>query len=502
MRQLLTSYLSNREVSKSVGTSHTTVNRYRKLLRKVNVTWDVISKMSDHDLEKLLLSKRHMLSRNRIPDWVVVHKELQTKNMTRQLLWEEYCVSDPTTAYSYSWFSHTYDAFRKKLDLSMRQLHRAGEKTFVDFAGTTVPYENKDTGETLNAQIFVGVLGGSNYTFACAVKSQAVPYWIEAHNKMFDFFGGVTQIVIPDNLKSAVVRASSHPELNRTYLEMAQHYGVVIVPARVRKPQDKSKAEIGVQVVSRWILARLRKRQFFSISEINSAISHLLIMLNDRPFKKLPGSRRERFEQLDKPKLKHLPSKPFEYAEWTAPQKVTSDYHVHVKGHYYSVPYVLVGERVEARVTANVIEILFSGRRVASHQRSNKLGEHTTKHEHQPKAHQYYAEQTPEKMRVWAKSMGKASLAVVKYQFSKSPHDLIGLKACSTLKRLAASYGDEQFEAACNRAQLIGSLTVKSVRSILQHGLANMGEENIPHQMKLPLHHNLRGPEYYQSEDK
>jgi len=496
-RQILTSNRSNRQISKSVFLTHTTINKYRKLLRTTNVTWEVINKLSNLDLEKLFKSSRHKISKKRVPDWIYVHKEMQGKNMTAQLLWEEYCISEPITAYSYSWFSHTYAEFKNKLDLSMRQLHRAGEKTFVDFAGTTIPYKERDSGDEFFAQVFVGVLGASNYTFACAVRSQKIPDWIEAHNKMYQFFGGVTQVLVPDNLKSAVIRAGSHPILNKTYLEQSQYYNTVIVPARVRKPQDKSKAEIGVQIVSRWIIARLRNKQFFSLEEINIAIIQLLIMLNERPFKKLPGNRRERFEKLDKPLLKPLPSIPFEYAEWVSSQKINADYHVHVHGHYYSVPYTLVGERVEARVTSNTVEVIYSGRRIASHQRSYKAGEHTSKPEHQPKAHRYYAEQTPKKMKKWARTIGPACLSVVQYQFSKFPHDLIGLKACSTLKRLASSYGDEQFEAACRRAQLIGSLTVKSVRSILQHGLTDLNEQHVPQQINLPLHHNLRGSEYY-----
>jgi len=499
VRQIITSAQSDRGIGKSTGYSHTTINKYRKVLKSSKVTWSVIEKMSDHELEKMFKSKRQhpKLLRKRVPDWVYIHRELQNKHMTLQILWEEYHEPDEKTAYGYSWFTHTYNAFRKKLDLSMRMLHKAGEKTFVDYAGTTIPYSERDTGEEYQAQVFVGVLGCSNNTFACAVRSQKIRDWIEAHNRMFQYFGGVTQLLIPDNLKSAVIKAGSLPVLNRTYQELACHYDTIIIPARVRKPQDKSKAEIGVQVVSRWIIARLRKRQFFSLEDINEAIYQLLVMLNERPFKKLPGSRRERFEKMEKPLLKPLPPKPFEYAEWLSPQKIGPDYHVHVHGHYYSVPYALVGERVEARVTSNIVEILFSGRRVASHISSDKVGEHTTKPEHMPKAHRYYAEQTPGKMKAWAKAIGPASLSVVQYQFSHYPHDMIGLKACSTLNRLASSYGDIEFEAACRRAVQIGSLTVKSVRSILQHGLSDLNENHVPKQMNLPFHHNLRGSEYY-----
>lgn len=425
---------------------------------------------------------------------------MQYQHVTLQLLWEEYCLSDPDTAYGYSSFSYKYSKYRKKLDVSMRQTHRAGQMTFVDFAGRTVPYKNRKTGEELKAQIFIGALGCSNLTFAYALRSQSIPDWIDAHNQMFKYYGGTTEIIVPDNLKSAVIHAGLEPEFNRTYLEMAKHYGIVIVPARVRKPKDKSKAELAVLIVSRWILARLRKQTFFSIGEINAAISELLKMFNERPFKQLPDNRRIRFEQLDKPLLAPLPDHAFEYAEWSSFQTVRSDYHVRIKDHYYSVPHPLIGQKVEARITQKVIEILHQGKRVASHSRNFEIGGHTTLSQHQTKAHRKYAEQSPEQMIQWAEGIGEACLAVIQFQFSRYPHALLGIKACSTLKRLAKDYGNERTEIACQRAQAIGSLTVKSVKSILQRGLTELHNDEVPIQTMLPLHFNVRGAEYYSSE--
>jgi transposase len=314
---------------------------------------------------------------------------------------------------------------------------------------------------------------------------------------MFRFFGGVTEILMPDNLKSAVTHAGKNTVLNRTYAEMAKHYGVVIYPARVRKPQDKSKAELGVLLVSRWILARIRHRQFFGIEELNTTIAEMLKQLNEKPFKKLQGCRRSRFLDMDKPLLTPLPPEEFEYAEWIANRKVTADYHMNVDNHYYSVPHELVSERVETRVSKNVIEFIHRGRRVASHPRSYVEGGHTTISAHQPKAHRAYANLTPEKMIEWAEQIGDASLAAVQYQFKSRPHALLGVRSCSTLKQLAKEYGSERFEAACLRAQRIGSLSIKSIKSILKRRLVDFSDENMPIQTNLPFHKNVRGSDYY-----
>lgn len=497
VRLILTTTLSNRQIAKLVGISRTTINKYRKRLFANNVDWDCLEAASDKEIEEMLRSKRSRIITKRIPDWFHIHKEMQYPHVTLQMLWEEYRLSEPSTAYGYSQFTYYYRRFIGKLDRSMRQTHRAGECVFVDFAGRTIIYYNAETGEEKTAQIFIGVLGCSNYTFVYAVPSQKLPDWIEAHNRMYQFFGGVPQIVVPDNLKSAVIKAGSEPVINRTYLEQSQHYGVVVIPTRIRRPQDKPKAEGGVLLAYRWILVKLRNRRFFSVAEINEAIADLLWQLNERPFKRLPGCRRSRFEELDKPMLAPLPGEPFEYAEWTAPNKIGPDYHLHVKGHYYSVPHALVGERVEARVTAKTVEILFSGKRVASHVRSDEIGAHTTLPEHQPKAHRFYAEQTPERFLEWAKEIGPAAVSTVESQFSSTVHPLKGLKACATLRRLAKDYGYEKFESACRRAEAIGSQTVKSIRSILQRGLSELSDEHVPTQISLPLHHNVRGADYY-----
>lgn len=497
LRLILTTTMSSRAIGRYIGLSHNTVHRYRVLAFVAGVDWVQVQQMDDTEVEALLSSKRERVQYKQMPDWAEIHREMQLPDVTLQLLWEDYRLANPGQAYSYSQFTYYYRDYEKKLDLVMRQTHRAGECAYVDFAGRTVPYTELSTGMERQAQVFVGVLGCSSNTFAYAVQSQSVSNWILAHNQMFLYYGGAPQIVVPDNLKAAVICSGAAPKLNRTYLELARHYGVVIVPARVRHPRDKAKAEVGVLLVSRWILAKLRKRKFFSLEEINAAITELLKELNERPFKKLPGCRRSRFEELDKPLLKPLPEKVFEYAEWVAPRKVGPDYHVPVFDHYYSVPCSLVGNKVEARVTATVVELFCRSRRVASHPKSLEVGGHTTSPSHQPKSHRHYANQTPEKLIEWAHSIGEAAVSAFEFQFEVGPHAQVGIRACATLKRLAKDYGHERFEAACERGLQIGSLTTKSIRSILQRGLDSPSSERAPVQVNLPLHDNVRGPGYY-----
>lgn len=489
---------SYRYASKFIGMSHNTAKKYHVTMLMANYNYEDIEKMSDAELVSILQGKKGCMASLQMPNWAEIHKAMQQKHMTLQLKWEEYAIENPGNAYSYSQFTHYYRQYVNNLDLTMRQPHFAGEKAFVDFAGSTVPYKDLETGEEREAQVFIGVLGCSNYTFAYAVRTQTVPDWLDAHDKMYQFYGGVPQIVVPDNLKAAVIRAGSESVLNPSYLDQSRHYGVVVVPTRTAAPQDKAKAESGVQFFSRWGITILRRRQFFSIAEINAAIVELLIRINQRPFKQLPGCRRSRFEELDKPLLRPLPATAYEFAEFVPPRKLGPDYHLMVDKHYYSVPHELVGQQIKTRFSKHIVEFFYSGKRVASHIRSYVEGGTTTIPAHQPKAHRAYSDLTPEKLQAWAKLIGPACQAAVQYQFDSRPHAALGLKACSSLKKLAKDYGHERFEAACHRAELIGSLTVKSIRSILQRRLSELPEEELPIQMNLPLHENVRGGAYYQ----
>jgi transposase len=466
------------------------------LLRE-QIDWETISAMNDDEITVLLRGKRIHHHQKRLPDFAYIHREMQRRHVTLHLLWEEYCLADPASAYSYAQFTHYYRRFVRKLDITMRKVRRAGESVFVDFAGKTIPWIDRQTGEEHQACIFVAVLGASSYTFAYAVPSQSLPFWIEANIRMLEFFGGVPLLIVPDNLKSAVIHAGREPVLSRPYLEYARHYEVVIDPARPAHPRDKAPAETGVLLFSR-LIARLRHRKFFSIEEINAAIAELLVVLNTRPYKRIPGEcRRSRFEALDKPRLRPLPTERFQYAEWVGPMKVGLDYHIPVKGHHYSVPYVLIHALVEARIASHTVEIFHKGRRIASHVRSHDVGGHTTHAEHQPTNHRYFAERSPARFIEWAKTIGSGAVAAVEHQFTDKLHPNFGMRVCSTLQRLAKEHGPERFEAACCRAQAIGSLTLTSIRSILRRKLTEISVSDLPVQVDLPLDHNVRGPSYY-----
>jgi transposase len=380
--------LSDRKIAQSVRVSRPTVAEYVRRAQAAGLSWPLPDTLDDTALERRLFTTAAPtpIAKRPTPDWAIVHQELKRKGVTLLLLWQEYKASTPT-GLQYSQFCEAYRQWAGQLDLVMRQSHRAGETLFVDYAGQTMPVINALTGEIRPAAIFIAVLGASNYTYAEATWTQSLPDWIGSHVRTFAALGGVPQVVVPDNLKAAVSRAHRYePTLTRTYAELAQHYGVAIVPARPARPRDTAKVEVGVQVVERWILARLRHHTFFSLPELNTAIADLLMALNQRPFKKLPGSRQSVFESLDRPALRPLPAQPYAYAEWKL-ARVNIDYHVEVEGHYYSVPYSLVKQQLDVRRSAQVVELVHKGNRVASHQRSLLKGRHTTVDAHMPKTY-------------------------------------------------------------------------------------------------------------------
>lgn len=498
IRLICASNFSNRTIGRMTGFAHNTISKYRNKLRDSKQAPDAILSLNDRQLSKMFVGYRGCTSEKRMPDWNFIHSKMQARHQTLLQLWEEYCVINPVDAYSYSQFTYYYREHIARIDVSMRQIYYAGEIVFVDYAGRTVPWFDESSGQERRAKIFLGVLGCSSCSFARASASQKLEDWIEAHIKMFEYFGGCPQVVVSDNLKSAVTRPGYIPIINRSYLECIRHYNTAIDPARIKKPKDKAKVEAGVLFIYRWIIAQLCRQKFFSIDEINAAISPLLEKFNNRPFKRLPGSRRSRFEELDKPKLKPLPAEPFEYAEWINAQKVPSDYHVYVKQHAYSVPFQLVGERVEARITHRAVEFFHLNKRVAIHQRNEEPGAFTTNPDHRPPQHRAYASQTAESFFAWAQRIGPSTQKLIAAQFEDKPeYSTLGRKACMQLEKLCRSHGEQRFEAACMRAVEIGSLTLKSVRSILQHHLESPIHDGEPIQPELPLHYHLRGAQYY-----
>jgi len=428
---------------------------------------------------------------------------MRKKHVTLALLWKEYRVGNPD-GYEYSWFCSAYADWLGRRGLVMRQEHKLGEKCFVDYAGDTVPIIDPETGEVREAQIFLGVLGTSKYTYAEASWSQDLPSWIAAHVRMLDFFYGCPEVLVPDNLKSGVTKADYfEPDVNLTYLEMAKYYGIAVIPARPRKPRDKALVENAVLLAERWILAALRNRRFFSLSSLNEAIRELLEKLNSHPFQKLPGSRRQIFEEEERQCLRQLPSAPYVFGQWKK-ARVNVDYHIELDGHYYSVPYALVKEQVEVKATSAMIEIFHGGRRVASQCRSYLRGKSTTAREHMPPSHRNVAEWTPERMASWAGKSGPSVREMALRIMGSRPHPEQGFRACLGLLRLSKEYGAGRLDNACRRAITIGSSSYKSVKSILEKGLdKDSGTDRAPsHQLTAGHHENVRGAEYYEERVK
>ncbi len=498
LRLALSCGMGQREISRCCSVSPSTVGNYLFIAQEKNLSYAEISRMSDEQLRLVFQCKKQGQKSRPQPNWEEIHRELKKKGVTLQLLWQEYKQAHPDGWQSTQFCEH-YNRWRGKLDVSMRQSHKAGERMFVDYAGMTVPVTERRSGLVWEAQIFVAALGASNYTYAEATRDQKLPDWIASHIRAFEFFEGVPQITVPDNPKVGVLSPCRYePDLNPTYHDMSVHYGTAIIPARVRKPQDKAKVETAVQIVERWILAPLRGRTFFSLPEVNQAIWELLAQMNKRPFQKLSGSRLSWFKTIDSPALLPLPQTRYSFAEWKC-AKVNIDYHIELFRHYYSVPYKLVHESVNVRYTWTTVEIFHKNKRVASHKRSIKEGAHTTCREHMPKSHQEYLDWSPSRIINWAATMGVSTAQVVEAVMNGRGHPVQGYRSCMGIMRLGKRYSPERLEAACRRAIIIKGYRYKSIRSILEQGLDKLP---LPKSAAAPCtpikHDNIRGSEYYQ----
>lgn len=490
---------SHRIIAKSIGIGRTTVSKYVDRAKRAGLSWPLPEDLDDAGLERALFPQKPGEVKGPRPDWSIVRKELGGhKGVTLMLLWQEYKECYPE-GYEYSQFCKLYRRWRRSLDLSMRQTHRAGEKLFVDYAGTTVPVFHSESREVRQASIFVAVLGASNYTYAEATWSQQLPDWIGSHVRAFEFIEGVSEIVVPDCLKSGVTKPCNYePEINRTYQEMAEYYDLAVIPARPKKPKDKPKVEQGVLFVTRWILARLRKQIFLSLAALNRVIRKLLIRLNDRPFRKLPGCRRSLYEMLDRPALDPLPEQPFEFAEWSRP-KVNIDYHVDIDRHYYSVPFQLRGERMDARFTSTTVEIFFKRNRVASHIRSFRQGRHTTDPAHMPEKHRQHLKWSPSRFIQWAKKIGPHTGEYVRTILETRRHPEQGYRSCLGIMRLAKTFGKNRLEFACKRAATFRRYSYTYVFNILKKGLDRKEKKKSTPSPRLRLikHENIRGPAHF-----
>jgi transposase len=492
---------SHREVARSLDISSGFVSGVvtRAVATGLN-TWTQVEALTEEALEERLYGPKVKAGTERpLPDPAHIHAERKRPGVTLELLHLEYLEANPT-GYRYTAFCEHYRQWLSKHRLSMRQVHLGGEKMFVDYSGKKPHLVDAKTGEVLDVELFVAVLGASSLTYAEASRTQKSHDFILSHVRSFEYFRGVPKAVVPDQLKSGVTDADSYePLIQRTYEEMARHYGTSVLPARPAKPKDKAKVERAVQIAQRWILARLRNEAFFSLDALNARIWELLEVLNARKMRVYGASRNELFERVEKSQLLPLPTDRFAYAEWKKARVNRLDYHVEIDGHYYSAPHTMVGEKVEARITAATVELYRHGERFTSHVRSDARGRHTTKPEHMPKAHQKHMEWSPARITHWAASIGPKTKELVEAILADRPHPEMGYRSCLGILRLGKKY-PERLEPACERALRGGARSYKSVASILKLGL---DRQPLPAaadaQASLPpaVHENVRGRDYY-----
>ena len=509
---------SGRSIAKMVGRGRTTIQEYLDRAKQAGFTdWREIVGLSEEVLDQRLGFKkaavfgvaplRHPLLA--MPDWNQIHNEMLKPHVTLALLWTEYREASSEKTYGYTQFCEHYKRWTRKLSVVMRQVHKAGEKSFVDYCDG-LWLVDPVTGEKRQTQLFVGCLGASSFTFAEATLSQTSPEWVGSHVHMWEYFGGSTSILVPDNLRSGVTKSDRYePLLNETYQDMAMHYGTCIIPARVKTPRDKAKVEANVLVAERWILARLRNRVFTSLGEMNAAIMECLEILNDRRMRHVDKSRRELHDEIDRPALKPLPAKRYEYAEWKQ-VRVNIDYHITYDHHHYSVPYQLVHELLDARATATTVEIFHRGKRVASHHRSYKRGGATTLTEHMPKSHREHAEWTPSRVVNWAKAIGPKAGHLVEKILETKVHPEQGFRSALGIIRLEKKYGKERVELACGKALEVGASTYRFVAEVLKNNMdfaerdfnyspmpSAIDPETKEEQLALLGAENIRGGKYY-----
>jgi transposase len=490
--------LSTRAAARSCHISHSTVSEYLARAEKAGLTWPLLETLDEDGLYRLLYPEKleqAAASSKPQPDWEYVRKELKKAHVTKHLVWEEYLEAHPD-GYSYSQFCDLYRRYAQKLDPHMRFVHKAGEKLFVDYSGDTVPITHPETGEVSQAEIFVATQGASNYTYAEAQPSQALPHWIGGHVRAHTFFGGVTQLVVPDNLKQGVKSACWYdPDINPTYLEWAQHYNVAVLPTRTAQPRGKAKVENAVLVVERWILARLRNRTFFNLADLNRTIRELLVELNEKPMQITKRSRKQEFEEIDLPALRPLPSQPYEFA-LTKLARVNIDYHIEYEKHYYSVPFTLIHEEVRIRATESMLEVFHKSQHeaVACHPRSHAPGRYSTQTIHMPAKHQKVGEWNAERLLSWAEKVGPHTVQLIQAVMVTRQHPEQAFRCCLGILRLSTHVSTAQMEAACRVAHEGRVHNYRGVKELVDNQPPVPSSEPA----QLPLHDNIRGTAYYQ----
>jgi len=499
LRQKLQCKLSHRQVAKSVGVSPGSVGDVMGRAKLAQLDWARVEALSEEALRLVLYGRPLVGERTRpLPDPAYLHTELRRAGVTLALLHVEYLEKHPD-GYRYTAFCELYKRWRDRRSPVMRQVHVAGEKLFVDYSGNKPHFIDGSTGQVVPVELFVAALGASNLTYAEATRTQRVGDFTASHVRAFEYIGGVSRAVVPDQLKSGVSKSCRYePAVQRTYEELAEHYGTTVLPARPRHPRDKAKVEVAVQVAQRWVLARLRHHTFFSLDELNGRIKELVEELNARPMRVYRESRRQLFERIERAALLPLPATRFVCGSWKLNVTVNIDYHIDYDGHYYSAPHALLHEKVDVRATSMTVEIYMHGERITSHARSHVRGKHTTKTAHMPKAHQKHLEWSPSRIVSWAGTVGPHTAKLAEAILAERRHPEQGYRSCLGILRLGKKYTEKRLEAACARALAVGARSYRHVESILSHGLDQLElTEQASDEEPPRLHENLRGRDYY-----
>lgn len=494
---------SMRTMELELRSSHHTIRKVLDAAGKAGISWPLSENVTNEMLMELLFPEEYQKTvLYAVPDYTYIHEELAKKGVNLTILWEEYCAkchAEGTVPYMYSYFCEKYGRWANVTKATMRIQHKPGDTMEVDWAGATLEIHNPVTGEVSKAYLFVAVLPCSCFTYAEACDDMKLENWISCHIHAYNYFGGVTRLLVPDNLKTGINKNTRYETvLNRTYQEMADYYGTAIVPTRVKRPKDKSHAEGGVSFASTWILAALRSRKFFSVEEAQATVAEKLEELNDRNFKKRPGSRREAYLEEEKAFMLALPSEPYEPAIWSPDLKVGNDYLVSDGMNKYSVPYDLIGEKVNLRLTPNTVEVFFSGSRVAMHVRSKVFRrDPVVKPEHMPMEHRMYLGYNEKEFTDWANTVGPNAAAVMTYFLTGGKEPEQGYKYCASLTKLSDRYGPIRLENACKRLLSFSNTpSIRTLSTILKNGQDRAQQESAP--QKMPVQHGItRGADYF-----
>jgi transposase len=491
LRLKVEAQLSERQIAAVLGSARSTVQECLRRARAAGVSWPLPEEVDDEALWARLYPRAPEPPAYPTPDFARIRSELAHKGVTRKLLWREYRAQYPDGC-QYSAFCRDYERWLGRQDAVMRFEHTPGDKLFVDYAGKTMAVVDRHTGEVQVAQVFVAALGASHYTYVEATLTQSVADWLASHVRALEYFGGVPQAIVPDNLKSGVQRACRYePDLNPSYQDFAEHYGVAILPARVRKPRDKSKVEVAVQGIERWILAPLRHQSFFSLADLNQALRAQLQQYNEQPLSREAGTRRSRFLDLDQPALRPLPQRPYEYATWKR-AKVFLDYHIEFERRYYSVPYRLIGKSVDLRITRHVIEVYYRGQCVARHLKAAGSRRFITEATHRPERHRAVIDLSHERLLERAEAVGPATAALLREQVCRRAHPDEALRASLGILRLAHDFSAAALEQACQRALALQTYSYRAVRTLIITPAAAPTPSTEP-----VMHDNVRGARYF-----